>query len=159
MAANDQEDQNGPICSPPVEPVDSSGQQDRAPESGKSPFFKVLREHLTKQPDADCRESVCGPAEVQIFKDIPKSSKLDQREYRGVILPNGLRVMLVSDPNAERSAASLDVNVGCWSDPPELQGLAHYLEHMLFLGTEKVRFQFKTLPFFSGFLLNGSGNC
>lgn len=31
----------------------------------------------------------------------------------------------------------MDVAVGHFSDPPELPGLAHFLEHMLFLGTEK----------------------
>jgi len=31
----------------------------------------------------------------------------------------------------------MNVNVGCLEDPIEREGLAHYLEHMLFLGTEK----------------------
>lgn len=31
----------------------------------------------------------------------------------------------------------MDVNVGYSSDPDTLPGLAHFLEHMLFLGTEK----------------------
>ena len=31
----------------------------------------------------------------------------------------------------------MDVNVGHASDPADLPGLAHFLEHMLFLGTEK----------------------
>jgi insulysin len=35
------------------------------------------------------------------------------------------------------AAASLDVHVGSLSDPEETQGLAHFLEHMLFMGTEK----------------------
>jgi secreted Zn-dependent insulinase-like peptidase len=46
-------------------------------------------------------------------------------------------VLLVSDSTAERSAAALDVNVGSRQDPENYQGLAHFLEHMLFLGTEK----------------------
>ena len=36
-----------------------------------------------------------------------------------------------------RSAAALAVGVGHLYDPKEKQGLAHYLEHMLFLGTQK----------------------
>ena len=52
-------------------------------------------------------------------------------------LDNGLRVMLISDPEAEKSAAALDVYVGSGSDPEDRQGLAHFLEHMLFLGTDK----------------------
>jgi len=35
------------------------------------------------------------------------------------------------------AAACIDVGVGSLSDPPELNGLAHFLEHMLFMGTEK----------------------
>ena len=61
----------------------------------------------------------------------------DQREYRYIELENGLRVMLISDAGADKAAASLDVNVGSRQDPKDYQGLAHFLEHMLFLGTEK----------------------
>ena len=35
-----------------------------------------------------------------------------------------------------KAAAALLVNVGSYHDPPHLQGLSHFLEHMLFLGTE-----------------------
>ncbi|PIO64197.1 peptidase, M16 family, partial [Teladorsagia circumcincta] len=57
--------------------------------------------------------------------------------YRGLELTNGLRVLLVSDPTTDRAAAAMDVNVGSLMDPWEIQGLAHFCEHMLFLGTEK----------------------
>jgi len=45
--------------------------------------------------------------------------------------------MLISDPTLQRGAASLTVAVGSMSDPSGRSGLAHFLEHMLFLGTEK----------------------
>ena len=45
--------------------------------------------------------------------------------------------MLISDPEADKSAASLDVHVGSAYEPKEIGGLAHFLEHMLFQGTEK----------------------
>lgn len=61
----------------------------------------------------------------------------DDRQYSAMMLSNGLQVVLVSDPSLENSAASLAVGVGSAHDPVEQQGLAHYLEHMLFLGTEK----------------------
>ena len=32
------------------------------------------------------------------------------------------------------AGAALAVSVGSFSDPPHLPGLAHFLEHMLFLG-------------------------
>jgi insulysin len=65
------------------------------------------------------------------------TSELDNRSYRFVELENGLRSVLVSDPEADKAAASLDVAVGHGSDPEGREGLAHFLEHMLFLGTEK----------------------
>lgn len=61
----------------------------------------------------------------------------DQAEFRRFVLDNGLRVLLVSDPKFNKSAASLVVNVGQIDDPRDTEGMAHFLEHMLFLGTEK----------------------
>jgi len=37
----------------------------------------------------------------------------------------------------ERAAAAMDVHVGHFSDPDGIPGLAHFCEHMLFLGTKK----------------------
>ena len=61
----------------------------------------------------------------------------DQSEYRRFTLENGLKVILLSDPKLNKSSASLAVATGSYSDPAGRQGLAHFLEHMLFLGTEK----------------------
>ncbi|KAJ2317613.1 metalloprotease, partial [Coemansia sp. RSA 2681] len=36
-----------------------------------------------------------------------------------------------------KSCAALDVNVGSLADPPAFQGLAHFCEHLLFMGTTK----------------------
>ncbi|WP_016856348.1 insulinase family protein [Halomonas smyrnensis] len=68
--------------------------------------------------------------------DTPLTSPSDDRDYRTLTLDNGLTVLLVSDPEADKAAASLNVDVGSAQDPDDLAGLAHYLEHMLFLGTE-----------------------
>ena len=75
--------------------------------------------------------------EETIFNNI-RNCDLDPRGYRGVILKNKLKIILISDPQTDLSAASLEVSVGSSSDPEKIQGLAHFLEHMLFLGTEKV---------------------
>lgn len=66
----------------------------------------------------------------------PTTSPYDSRDYRVLTLENGLNVLLVSDPEADKAAASMNVRVGSAQDPDDLQGLAHFLEHMLFLGTE-----------------------
>ncbi len=68
---------------------------------------------------------------------IPDKSPEDKREYRVVILPNGLKAVLCHDPHADKAGAALDVYVGQLSDPSNVHGLAHFLEHMLFMGTKK----------------------
>ena len=69
--------------------------------------------------------------------DSPLKSPTDKREYRYVELSNGLKALLISDDRADKAAAALDVFVGSSDEPRDQPGLAHFLEHMLFLGTEK----------------------
>ena len=52
-------------------------------------------------------------------------------------LANGLRVMLRHAPELKRSAAELRVAAGSHDVPLAWPGLAHFLEHLLFLGTER----------------------
>ena len=61
----------------------------------------------------------------------------DHNSYKVLVLPNQLRVVLISDPNATKAAAAIDINAGSFNDPPGVDGLAHFCEHMLFLGTKK----------------------
>lgn len=68
---------------------------------------------------------------------LPDRHPLDESEYRKFQLENGLRVLLLSDPKLNKSAVSVAVDAGSLLDPEERQGLAHFLEHMLFLGTAK----------------------
>ncbi len=65
-----------------------------------------------------------------------EKSPNDRRDYAAITLENGLLVMLISDPNADQAAAAMDIRHGSWSEPAAFPGLAHLLEHMLFLGTE-----------------------
>jgi secreted Zn-dependent insulinase-like peptidase len=67
----------------------------------------------------------------------PVQSPADDYAYRHLTLDNGLQVLLISDPGAAKAAAALDVRVGSADNPPGREGLAHFLEHMLFLGTDK----------------------
>ncbi|WP_347902354.1 pyrroloquinoline quinone biosynthesis protein PqqF [Pseudomonas purpurea] len=52
-------------------------------------------------------------------------------------LANGLRVSLRHAPGLKRCAAQLRVAAGSHDAPQAWPGLAHFLEHMLFLGTER----------------------
>lgn len=62
---------------------------------------------------------------------------LAKREVRKLRLENGLEVLLISDPETHESGAALAVGVGSWDDPEDRPGMAHFVEHLLFLGTEK----------------------
>ncbi|MDR2027268.1 MAG: insulinase family protein [Prevotellaceae bacterium] len=53
-------------------------------------------------------------------------------------LPNGLNVFVWEDATAPDVIGMVAVNVGSKEDPEEYTGLAHYLEHMLFKGTDKI---------------------
>ncbi|KAF8637420.1 hypothetical protein AX17_002915 [Amanita inopinata Kibby_2008] len=71
-----------------------------------------------------------------VFKKPVIKSDNDKREYRIIQLDNGLQATLVRDVDADKAAASLDVVVGHLSDPDDMPGLAHFCEHLLFMGTE-----------------------
>ncbi|XP_022743488.1 insulin-degrading enzyme-like 1, peroxisomal isoform X2 [Durio zibethinus] len=63
--------------------------------------------------------------------------RTDKRQYRRIVLRNSLQVLLISDPDTDKCAASMNVGVGSFCDPVDLLGLAHFLEHMLFYASEK----------------------
>lgn len=59
------------------------------------------------------------------------------RKTLKIRLNNGLEAYLISDPEVDLSSAALVVKTGSWDDPTDHSGMAHFLEHMLFLGTKK----------------------
>jgi insulysin len=84
--------------------------------------------------------SVTRPTNSQVEPQadfIVRQSPNDDRNYRYVTLDNELRVFLVSDPETDKAAASLVALRGQNHDPKQYAGLAHFLEHMLFIGTNK----------------------
>lgn len=158
-------------------------------------------DEVMKNGSNDKNENVVEGPDLNASK-----SPFDKKEYRQILLPNGLRVVLISDTvamtqsynnggiymdddeddedddsssfeaakngghkgdkvndddendcdeddvdedsengstsgGAERglrnAAAAMVVGVGSMSDPPECPGLAHFLEHLLFMGSEK----------------------
>lgn len=63
-------------------------------------------------------------------------SPYDTRDYAVTKLNNGLSSLFVSDTTTTTSHVAIIVNTGCLMDG-DVCGLAHFLEHMLFMGTEK----------------------
>ncbi|CAL1166766.1 unnamed protein product [Cladocopium goreaui] len=103
------------------------------------------------RPDADPlgRWLACGLATVAVAHRAKGGSKAEIREIREIRAPethrrnyefvrleNGMQVILASDANCDRAACALCVGVGKMHEPKDMPGLAHFCEHMLFLGTE-----------------------
>ena len=83
------------------------------------------------------RDTASPTGMAQDLGEVTKSPN-DKRAYRSIRLQsNGLRVLLVSDAETDMSAAAMDVGVGSYGDHEHCDGLAHFCEHMLFLGTDK----------------------
>lgn len=76
------------------------------------------------------------------------------RSTKKLILKNGLSVYLVSDKNIDKSSAALCVMSGSWNDPKKYPGMAHFTEHMLFMGTKA----FPGENSFSNFITNHGGS-
>lgn len=70
--------------------------------------------------------------------DTLEKPQLDNRTYRVIELPNKLEVLLIHDAETDKASAAMDVNIGSFSDSDDLPGMAHAVEHLLFMGTEKV---------------------
>ena len=70
---------------------------------------------------------------IILVQNILKSSN-DKLKYRYFQLPNKMKCMLINDNEIEKSSAVMNVSVGSLQDPIEHQGIAHFLEHMLFMG-------------------------
>ena len=86
---------------------------------------------------------------VKVFDKIEQSSQ-DDRQYRGFLLNNGLKCLVISDPHTDRSAASLDVSTGYMLDPKEFPGLGKLI---FFVYPNFVLFLFKVnLLFFLIFI-------
>ncbi|KAN0023385.1 hypothetical protein ACTFIU_011555 [Dictyostelium citrinum] len=82
----------------------------------------------------------------------------DNNKYRYLKLKNDLEVVLVSDESTDQSSCCLAINIGSLCNPREIEGLAHFLEHMLFLGTEKfpVEKEFVNFIYLNGGTYNGT---
>ena len=77
-------------------------------------------------------------AQVHRVTDNLEKPDLDDRSYRVIRLSNKLEALLVHDPDTDKASASLNVNVGNFSDDDSMPGMAHAVEHLLFMGTKKV---------------------
>lgn len=90
---------------------------------------------------------------MKISKDFhilktPEKCLSDKKDYKLLRLANGLKVLLVKQESNQSSqiktklkqklgAVALCIGSGCFQDLPDVPGLSHFLEHMIFMGSEK----------------------
>jgi len=80
--------------------------------------------------------------------------KNDTRIYEYLELENNMKIILICDQDTQVSAAAMSVGVGFYEDFDKYQGIAHFLEHMLFMGTKK----YPEVNHFMSFLNKCGGN-
>lgn len=107
--------------------------------SQRTPLYTTTSDDLDVFAVHDVSESKLNSKKTVILASDDEFIKpdLDKRQYRAIKLPNNLDVLLVSDINTDIEAAAVHIKAGHFNDPDDRKGLAHFNEHMLFLGTEK----------------------
>lgn len=95
-------------------------------------IFVILGGYLMNSPPGSQNLTATLNPRSQIIKPF-----VDPRSYRHIVLSNKMKVLLVSDPQTAFSAAGVEVAVGSLAGPKEVEGLAHFCEHMLFMGSKK----------------------
>src|SRR5437016_3259657 len=60
-----------------------------------------------------------------------------QKSFNKTVFPNGARLILVPMEGVNSVATSVMVAVGSRYETPAINGISHFLEHMVFKGTKK----------------------
>jgi insulysin len=63
----------------------------------------------------------------------------EDRTFKYGILPNKLKYTIIYDKHSDTSNVVMSVKTGSLYEPLEFMGLAHFLEHMLFMGSRKYK--------------------
>ncbi|KAL5369782.1 peptidase'insulinase-like peptidase' [Cryptosporidium parvum] len=110
---------------------------------------------LRKTNNFVLKGKIGDPFFIQVINDekFIKPAKSD-KQFRYIKLKNELEVFLVSHNDTKVSSANIVVKVGSYMEPDSFPGLAHYLEHLLFINTEK----YPEFDGFNEFVLLHNGN-
>ena len=101
----------------------SYGQKSILPFSRQSVLSCIILAAATKAARKATADIIISPV---VDENAVIKRESDTREYLPLTISNGMRVLLISDKATVRSAAAMDVHVGSFSDPKDLQGLAHF---------------------------------
>lgn len=62
---------------------------------------------------------------------------MDTPSFEKTVFPNGARLLCIPIPGVESMATAVMVGVGSRYETPAMNGVSHFLEHMVFKGTQK----------------------
>lgn len=115
---------------------ETENEEDEEEESGEESDTEDDQSDCDKDVDdsCPCPKSAKGEEKMVSFVEnhiVLCSTYTRYMNYWIYILSVLLRMFLT------QAACGLSVGVGSFSDPPEIPGLAHFLEHMVFMGSEK----------------------
>ena len=65
-----------------------------------------------------------------------RSSDAGSVNFRKTVLPSGLRIVAEMIPHVRSVSFGVWVDVGSRDEKPEKNGISHFIEHMVFKGTE-----------------------
>ena len=70
-----------------------------------------------------------------LIEDTPTSRRPAARNIRKTVLPNGLLVLTESMPHVRSVSMGAWINSGSRDEEPSVNGISHFVEHMVFKGT------------------------
>ncbi|KAI5961852.1 AXL1 [Candida pseudojiufengensis] len=74
---------------------------------------------------------------TEVQSNFKKPLACSSNGYKLLKLKNNITTLLISDPNSTSTSASICCGAGSFQDPANLPGMAHFVEHMLFMGTSE----------------------
>ena len=114
-------------------------------------------EDIEEEDDGEEKEDEEEEEDEDEEEDGEEEEEEKESETEDDIEKQGKKCTDRSKEGERMAAASLCVSVGSFSDPSDLPGLAHFLEHMVFMGSEKYTQEnafdeFLKVPYYSLFL-------
>src|SRR5262249_43559853 len=118
----------------------STGRAHLAPHAGAPSLRHGFTRRLRGVEDAGFQRALAAAPPTTTTLGVSYTSglahSLDPR-VATTTLPNGLAVTTVALPHLHTAVCALFVRVGARFETPEDNGLSHFVEHMLFRGTER----------------------
>lgn len=93
---------------------------------------------IAKAPAAKPEQKPLATAKEREQKPVPSrgaNGKVAPFEFKHHTLANGLEIVAECQPSAVSSAVAFFVETGARDETPDLSGVSHFLEHMVFKGT------------------------